>query len=123
VSGLVIKGPQSSLPAPPLRPRRQLARPDFLHTPPASAVAGKPLILSLRVVGEKPASIRLHYRALNQQESFRTLEGGPSFTIPAEHLSARFDLIYYFEVLNAEKTGWFYPDPAVTTPYFVVETR
>jgi hypothetical protein len=25
--------------------------------------------------------------------------------------------------LNEEKTGWFYPDPATATPYFVVATR
>lgn len=55
--------------------------------------------------------------------SFHTLEGGPSFTIPAAHITARFDVLYYFEVLNREKTGWFYPDPATSTPYFVVETR
>jgi hypothetical protein len=57
------------------------------------------------VRGANPAAIRLHYRALNQQESFHTIEGGPSFTIPADQISARFDLLYYFEVLNAEKTG------------------
>jgi hypothetical protein len=94
-----------------------------LHKPPASAVAGKPLELVLHVRGANPAAIRLHYRALNQQESFHIIEGGPSFTIPADQISARFDLLYYFEVLNAERTGWFYPDPATSTPYFVVETK
>ena len=123
VSGLVIRGPQSTSPAPALPQRRVLARPDFLHKPPASAVAGKPLELVLHVRGANPAAIRLHYRALNQQESFHTIEGGPSFTIPADQISARFDLLYYFEVLNAERTGWFYPDPATSTPYFVVETK
>jgi hypothetical protein len=123
VSGLVIKGPASTLPAPALPRRRQLARPTFLHTPPGSALAGKPLLLSVRVGGAKPEAIRLHYRALNQQEKFHTLEGGPSFTIPSDHISSRFDLIYYFEVLNAEKSGWFYPDPATATPYFVVQTK
>jgi hypothetical protein len=43
--------------------------------------------------------------------------------LPADQNSARFDLLYYFEVLNAERTGWFYPDPATSTPYFVVETK
>ena len=28
--------------------------------------------------------------------------------------------MYYFEILNSEKTGWFYPDPRVETPYYVV---
>jgi hypothetical protein len=89
--------------------RRLLARPDFLHKPPASAVAGKPLELVLH--GANPAAIRLHYRALNQQESFHTIEGGPTLTIPADQISARYDLLYYFEVLNAERTGWFLSRP------------
>ena len=32
------------------------------------------------------------------------------------------DGMYYFEVLNSEKSGWFHPDPATATPYFVVST-
>jgi hypothetical protein len=122
VSGLVIKGPKSRLAAPALPERRVLARPRFSHTPPAFAIAGKPLKVTLQVRGAKPAAIRLHYRAFNQKDTFHTLEGGPSFTIPGEHISARFDLMYYFEILNAQKTGWFYPDPATSTPYFVVDS-
>lgn len=123
VSGLLIRGPQSTAAAPALPQRRLLARPDFLHKPPASAVAGKPLKLVLQVRGANPAAVRLHYRPLDQREQFHTLEGGSSFTIPGDQISSRFDLLYYFEVLNAEKTGWFYPDPATDTPYFVVETK
>jgi len=123
VSGLVIKGPRSASAAAALPQWKQVPRPSFSHTPPVVALAGKSLTVSLNVSGSKPAAIRLHYRSLNQQEKFHTLEGGPSFTIPAEHISARFDLIYYFEVLNTEKSGWFYPDPAEATPYFTVDTR
>jgi hypothetical protein len=46
----------------------------------------------------------------------KVLEGGTTFTIPGEDISARWDLMYYFEVLNKEKSGWFYPDPASATP-------
>ena len=49
--------------------------------------------------------------------------GNDTFVIPGEHISARWDLMYYFEVLTAEGSGWFYPDPAAATPYFVVPTR
>jgi hypothetical protein len=31
--------------------------------------------------------------------------------------------MYYFEVLAPNGSGWFYPDPAVATPYFVITTR
>jgi hypothetical protein len=122
VSGLVVKGPRAELPAPVLPQRARPPAPKFAHTPPGSAPAGRPLTLSLRVTAAQPVTIRLHYRPLNQNEPFRTLEGGPTFTIPAEHVSERFDLLYYFEILNTAKTGWFFPDPATATPYFVVQT-
>ncbi len=123
VSGLVItaqraQAPPRALPVRPIRPRPAMA-----HDPPAVAIAGRPLMLSLQVQTGSDTLIRLHYRALNQDEPFRTLEGGPSFTVPGEHISSRWDLICYFEVLNQEKTGWFYPDPVTTTPYFVTTTR
>jgi hypothetical protein len=93
------------------------------HEPPRSAEAGKPLTLSLKIVGTAPAMIRLHYRMLNQSDAFRTLEGNGTFVIPGEDISVRWDLMYYFEVLNTGQSGWFYPDPAAVTPYFVVTTR
>ena len=43
------------------------------------------------------------------------------FTIPGEDISPKWDLMYYFEVLNDQKTGWFQPDPAMATPYYVVK--
>jgi hypothetical protein len=39
----------------------------------------------------------------------------------AADLSPRRDLIYYFEVLNKERTGWFDPDPNLATPHYVVK--
>jgi hypothetical protein len=28
--------------------------------------------------------------------------------------------MYYFEVLAADGSGWFHPDPALAVPYYVV---
>jgi hypothetical protein len=81
------------------------------------------LTLAIDVQGRVATRIRLHYRALNQNDSFRTLEGTGTFVIPGEDISDRWDLMYYFEILNAEGSGWFYPDPATATPYFVVATQ
>jgi len=122
VSGVIVKGPRSRLESPPLRIPPRLPRPAMIHEPPTFVEAGKPLPLSLKVEGTV-ASIRLHYRPVNQTVPFKTLESTDSFVIPGEDISARWDLMYYFEVLNAERSGWFYPDPATATPYFVVATR
>jgi hypothetical protein len=121
VSGLVIKGPKSQAQPPSLKLAVALPRPRMTHEPPASAQAGKPLTLSIKA--DDATLIRLHYRPLNQNLSFKVLEGETTFTIPGKDISARWDLMYYFEVLNKEKSGWFYPDPASATPYFVVTTR
>ena len=59
---------------------------------------------------------------VNQLAQFKTIEAAPgaSFTIPAADISERWDLMYYFEVLNADGGGWFQPDPLRETPYYVL---
>jgi len=121
VSGLVIKGAQPPAEPQPLNLPRRLPRPAMAHEAPAYAQAGQPLTLLLNVKGV--ATVRLHYRQVNQGDRFKTLEGTGTFTIPGADVTARWDLMYYFEVLAENRSGWFYPDPASATPYFVVTTR
>jgi hypothetical protein len=129
VSGLVVRSvpepapvawPAASAPSPP--------RPALIHAPPAEARAGVPLPLTLEIGRAGPISaVRLHYRAVNQLARFGMIEvrAGPPyrFTVPGTDVSARWDLMYYFEILRRDGGGWFVPDPDVRTPYFVVPTR
>ena len=126
ISGLVVTG-TAARPAPVSQQwPKPLSRPRILHVPPKLAPAERPLTLSLQVLPASVVqSVRLHYRPVNQLAKFKTLETastGPTFTftIAAEEISTRWDLMYYFEVLNSERTGWFEPDPRTTTPYYVV---
>jgi len=120
----VIKGPPA--PQPPSSTKRAAAvlYPRFQHTPPRIATAGQPLTLSLSMLPAGAAkTVRLHYRPLNQLAKFKTLEAPATrrvFTIPGEDIAANWDLMYYFEVLAPDGSGWFHPDPAVATPYYVV---
>jgi hypothetical protein len=125
VSGLVIKGPRSKEPPPEWRPPKPLPRPTIAHDPPPMAWTGEPLPLRLHVSPAHVTMVRLHYRPVNQLAKFKTLEAKPGgvFQIPAEDVSANWDLMYYFEVLNDQKTGWFQPDPLVATPYYVVKVN
>jgi hypothetical protein len=127
VAALLLRNADGNPPRPaPVEVPKTLPRPKIIHSsPPESAVEGRPLKLTVQV---EPASnvtgIRIHYRGLNYQEEFHKIETfgvRGSFTIPGEHISARWDLIYYFEVLNTERTGWFHPDPLAATPYYVVK--
>jgi hypothetical protein len=123
VSGIVVKStaPEKSSRAP-YAPDPKPPRPALHHTPPTTAAAGTPLTLALVVPAASGVrTVRLYYRAVNQLATFKMLEGKPgeNFTIPATDISARWDLMYYFEVLAGE-VGWFEPDPAKQTPYYAV---
>jgi hypothetical protein len=125
VSGLVIKGARSREPLPKWTVPKMPARPAFAHQAPASAEPGEALALRLNITpAAHVTAVRLHYRAVNQLAKFKTLEAKPAdpvFKIPGEDISPKWDLMYYFEVLNDQKTGWFQPDPTVATPYYVVK--
>jgi hypothetical protein len=127
VSGLVIKGPGSKAPLPAWRPPQAVARPAMTHEAPATAEPGQPLSLRLHLASTAHVTaVRLHYRPVNQLAQFKALEAKPAeaaFRIPGEDVSLRWDLMYYFEVLNDQKTGWFQPDPGAATPYYVVRVN
>ncbi len=104
-----------------------LPRPEIEHDPPKEAKPDRRLKLSVRV---KPATnvalIRLHYGPASLREPLKTIEiptAKANFTIPAADLSARWDLMYYFEVLNTEKGTWLDPDPFLAAPYYVVRVK
>jgi hypothetical protein len=124
-SGVILKSMRPAAPLPAREWPKLLSRPAIAHTPMLSVAANRPLTLGIRVSpATNVASIRLHYRPVNQLEEFKTIEttpANPRFTIPAADVSPRRDLMYYFEVLNKEKTGWFEPDRNLAMPYFVVK--
>lgn len=127
ISGLVVKGKRSPQPLPPQKRPKPLAKPRILHIAPKTAIANRPLTLALQVVPAAAVkSVRLHYRPVNQFAKFKTLKkrgGQPTFTIPAEDIPPRWDLMYYFEILNPDNSGWFDPDPWLATPYYVVRVE
>jgi hypothetical protein len=125
VSGLVIHGPKSKLPLDPQELPKLLPRPSISHQPPSTAEAGQSVALRVHTTpATNVTAVRLHYRPVNQKAQFKIIEHAPgdeSFTIPREDVSPKWDLMYYFEILNSAGSGWFQPDPQVTTPYYVVK--
>ena len=99
--------------------------PVWTHTPPASAPSEKPLTVALQIAQPKTVSaVRLHYRPTDAAAATQVLEMAAkpevSFTIPATDITGNWDLQYYFEILHADGSGWFAPDPLTATPYWVV---
>jgi hypothetical protein len=125
ISGIVVKAAESE-PAAKLPPEpTRLARPQFRHEMPGFARAGEPLKLLLDVANTGHVTrVRLYYRPLNQLARFKTIEHAPgeAFLIPGEDITAGYDLMYYFEVLDDARGGWFVLDPLQQTPYYVVQT-
>jgi len=97
----------------------------WTHIPPASAPSEQPLTLTLHIGQPKAVSaVRLHYRPTDPAAATRVLEIAAkpevSVTIPASEITGNWDIQYFFEILHADGTGWFEPDPLTATPYWVV---
>lgn len=97
----------------------------WTHTPPASAPSEKPLTVTLQIAQPKTVrAVRLHYRPTDPAAATQVLEmpakPEAAFTIPASDITGNWDIQYFFEILRADGTGWFEPDPLTATPYWVV---
>ncbi|RAJ10254.1 hypothetical protein LV92_03003 [Arenibacter echinorum] len=71
---------------------------------------------------------RLRYRPVNQHLDFKTLnmerrgESGEFLGIvPSSQIDQRFDLMYFFEVMDNEGNGFIYPDLDLETPYITIQ--
>jgi hypothetical protein len=99
-----------------------------LHQPVLKAPAGKPLTITTDVKAAAGVKwVRLRYRNVNQYEDYLTLPMLPTdsaerfqATVPAEQVGAKFDFMYYFEVMDNQGHGKIYPDLNEATPYIVV---
>lgn len=128
VSGLLMRNLADKKQAPPAEKYPVTgARPEFAHRPVTEAKPGTDIRLSYTVSpGSNVKTVRLHYRPLNTFVKVKVLEIQGSegvFTIPGTEVSKDWDLLYHFEILNDQGSGWFFPDPAVRTPYFVISVK
>ncbi|MGI8745235.1 MAG: hypothetical protein ACR2NN_22220 [Bryobacteraceae bacterium] len=125
VSGIIVRRGNGSVTALWKDTASKAPRPAMRHNAAAAAEPGKPLTLRLSIPDASHVrSVRLYYRPVDQLVPFKMVEARPGaeFTIPGADISAQWDLMYYFEVINDANGGWFQPDPRVATPYYVVKT-
>ncbi len=103
------------------------------HTPPLSFRPSEPLVIRLRLggpgLGDVLVSVRLHYRGVNQAESYRVVEmvrrgdGDYGATVPGEYTDSPFPLQYFFSVHDSRGGALMYPglDAGLSSqPYFMV---
>lgn len=97
------------------------------HSPPASFKMGSDLTLVISNIGEGVRGGRLHYRHVNQAETWQSLDllagtDGLVAVIPADYTRSRFALQYYFE-LRGDTAAALFPGLAsdlANQPYFVI---
>jgi hypothetical protein len=97
------------------------------HAPPGSFKCGETIGIELSAKG-RVVSTQLHYRRINQAETWRGGEmtekaGRWSAAIPAEYTDSEYSLQYYFELRGRTGTPWLHPglEPnLMNQPYFVV---
>lgn len=105
--------------------------PQVEHTPVAEARANEPLTIRARVSDPSGVRwVRLRYRGVNQHYEYQALPMLPSgendeyvAVVPAEHVSPRWDFMYYIEVMDEAANGKIYPDLYRQTPYVVVPLK
>ena len=99
-----------------------LPRPSMEHVPPPVAIAGQPLQIDLKLTHRY--KVILHFGPHDIAKEDKVLENETGhFTVPAVALGPNVDFVYYFEVLPNHGTGWFQPDPQMSSPYYTVKVQ
>jgi hypothetical protein len=103
-----------------------------VHTPPPSFRPSQAVTIGLTLdgggSGAAVTAVRLHYRRVDQRETYRvaTMERAGdhySATIPAAYTASQFPLQYFFTLHGAHGRAWMYPGldgTLANQPYFVV---
>ena len=97
----------------------------------ATAPAEKPLTITAEA--RDPSGIKwvnLRYRSVTQFEDYRALPMTPTgrpnefqAVVPGEHVPAKWDFMYFLEVMDARGNGRIYPDLEREAPYIVVKLQ
>jgi len=64
--------------------------------------------------------VRLHYRTVDSRAQTTVIEKPAAASMTFTIAGSVSDLIYYFEIISRENSGWFEPDPDSGTPYHLV---
>ena len=105
--------------------------PRIRHNRVKNAAAGKPLMVTAEVRDTSGVKwVRLRYRSVTQFQDYKTLEmaetgrkGEYRAVVPSEHVEAKWDFMYLFEVMDNKGNGKIYPDLEQEAPYVVVKLR
>jgi len=101
------------------------------HKPVTSAQAGKPLTVTAEVSDPSGVKwVRLRYRSVSQYQDYKSLDmietknkGQYRAVVPGEDIEAKWDFMYFFEVMDNKGNGKIYPDLEKEAPYIIVKLQ
>jgi hypothetical protein len=105
--------------------------PRLMHKPITSASAQKPLTVTAEVSDPSGVKwIRLRYRSVTQYQDYKSLDmvetkkkGQYRAVVPGEDIEAKYDFMYFFEVMDNKGNGKIYPDLEKQAPYIIVKLQ
>ncbi|SFL01220.1 hypothetical protein SAMN03159341_102717 [Paenibacillus sp. 1_12] len=115
-----------------LAPIQKGDRPHSLHSPAESFIKGQPIAVHLMLTGAlSELQVQLHFRHVNQAESYITLEmdqqeQGFEAMIPASYTNSPYCIEYFFEVRNGNGDAWMVPGfekNLSNQPYYLLQCR
>jgi hypothetical protein len=120
-------------------PSTPVKTPAFTAEPPVARLSsgdaarpGEDFVVSANITSPaKVKWVRLRYRHLTQYEDYQTTDMTPDSgsanaykgRIPSSFIDAKWDLMYFVEVMDTNGRGRMYPDLEKETPYVVVSVR
>ena len=103
----------------------------LVHHPVLNASLGNALAISVKITAPSGIKwVRLKYRSVNQEEEYKTLPMTATaekdmykVMVPADALEAKWDFMYFIEMMDNNGQGSIYPDVNKQTPYFIVKLK
>jgi hypothetical protein len=103
----------------------------FVRSVPTAALPGQDFAVQVNVTAPRGVKwIHLRYRHVNQKEDYQTADmtidartGIYAASIPASFIDARWDLMYFVEIVDGQGDGRMYPDLETETPYVITSVK
>jgi len=101
----------------------------IFHQPVTSAIAGKPITVSIKVTASAGVKwVRLLYRSVNQDTEYKTITMDPAnkkdtyeVIVPADEINPGWDFMYLIEIMDKNGKGKIYPGFNNETPYIITK--
>ena len=130
IAAIILRDSAARINHTPVKPYKSEPNIQLKHNAVEEAACGQDLPLSITVSAENGiAAVNLCYSHMNQMRPLEKLtmtcikDGCYESILPGAYLDARYNAMYYFEVIDTNGDGRIFPDFRQRTPYYIVRVR